>query len=1001
MNDTDISRNVRVDELDERSTSRSQETSTRDPALPKAPMISSGASHNANTAPPIFNAFNLFAFSPDKYKSPRKPGDEVHDVFMGVQTHIETLPVNNDDINPLAPAQLLDDNLMSNCMLALKCIENNDFGRLMKIVKNNPKILEIIIPKGNSKLQGLNGGTLLHVLVSQRLKLKKSKTRTSPQGPNVIHAFPSVPDSVVKAVIKMYPRALEMEDNDGRLPLHCACLSLSKHLEEAFSLCSNHPWLLSSNVKHQKVHFHSHQTNIALLVLRFNKRCAKVADKDGNLPVHYVAAMCPDYFYDESSPESHTKTHNHLHHLKQLSARDTMNKLLDVYPNSIITANNKGMYPINVVASMGNKMNKSCLELLLMQHQSLGEPPNYIDKNGDAPLYAAIKSGASHDIIRLFAETNYGKSSHLFVQRDSDNNNALHVALQPKYPNIKLIRTILDIAPFTASSPDSQGVMPIKRAVQLRLDEDVICNMLSRDLPIEIGRDKNKAISSSKFRSPFNGVRKCSNVVGRCHHHSWWFILVSGRDYYLNMVYNFLSKEATHFQIISLARQVGPDGKSVLIDCVSEKCRAMFQTLLRFYDRYEVLLSSNELRAYSDEVVGGMQTFVAFDHGFMPPVSGLKFVNPAGNVATHIKDVKVEGENQDNSEIEVSLLHGNVAKVLLRVYSFEQAFHAEIKLREMYTFDPSLFEEVYNYHRHEHYSNLPLSKADKIYCIAFERPEHNLSDVFGGVLRGPKTKKWNKKSCLVLKQLANALKALHDQYLIHGHLEPKNICKYGNQWKISQLGTVTLIGTPMRGTFRSSSPPESIFVSRSNGTILNNEDVKLGKKSSRVKFSPQVLVSGKVKKMNGGRENFWRQESEAYHCCFTKVCPTWDATKDSTPQEVSSFVSEDVNIAFSPERVQASVAWDMWGFGLIMTQLLLGNCMHLTTFEKAEDAIMKKLYCYDDIVLQRICNQLEKTVGKQASDLVNLLLQKDPTKRPPSMEDVLVHPYFQVLTVDI
>ena len=179
--------------------------------------------------------------------------------------------------------------------------------------------------------------------------------------------------------------------------------------------------------------------------------------------------------------------------------------------------------------------------------------------------------------------------------------------------------------------------------------------------------------------------------------------------------------------------------------------------------------------------------------------------------------------------------------------------------------------------------------------------------------------------------------------------------------------------------------------------------LKIGKKSSKVKFSPRVLVSGTVEKMNGGEKSNWRQEVARYDCWFGKACPTWNAPKDCAPRasQVSSLVNEDVNITFSPERVEASVSWDMWGFGLIMTQLLLGNCTHLTTFEKAEDAIMKKLYRYDDIVVQRICNQLENTVGKQASALVYLLLQKDPTKRPRSMEDVLEHPYFQELVADI
>jgi hypothetical protein len=55
---------------------------------------------------------------------------------------------------------------------------------------------------------------------------------------------------------------------------------------------------------------------------------------------------------------------------------------------------------------------------------------------------------------------------------------------------------------------------------------------------------------------------------------------------------------------------------------------------------------------------------------------------------------------------------------------------------------------------------------------------------------------------------------------------------------------------------------------------------------------------------------------------------------------------------------------------------------------------MKKLYIHDDRVLTSICEQLYNTVGKEAADLVMLLLQRDPVKRPISMNEVLEHPYI-------
>ena len=111
------------------------------------------------------------------------------------------------------------------------------------------------------------------------------------------------------------------------------------------------------------------------------------------------------------------------------------------------------------------------------------------------------------------------------------------------------------------------------------------------------------------------------------------------------------------------------------------------------------------------------------------------------------------------------------------------------------------------------------------------------------------------------------------------------------------------------------------------------------------------------------------------------------------------MLKDDAKLSFHPERITTKVSWDMWGFGLIMVQLLTGRCTQLSNFEKAPDAVMKKLYIHDDIVLTSICEQLYNTVGKEAADLAMLLLQRDPVKRPISMNEVLQHPYFRSSTI--
>jgi serine/threonine protein kinase len=113
--------------------------------------------------------------------------------------------------------------------------------------------------------------------------------------------------------------------------------------------------------------------------------------------------------------------------------------------------------------------------------------------------------------------------------------------------------------------------------------------------------------------------------------------------------------------------------------------------------------------------------------------------------------------------------------------------------------------------------------------------------------------------------------------------------------------------------------------------------------------------------------------------------PFNDQSKDKRDYKHSKKNKHDNQIiSFNACSVVAHPSWDIWSFGLVMVQLLLGRCMALPNFEKAEDAILKKLHKYDDDSLGVICNQLKTVAGEEVADLVHKLLQKDPKLRPKS-----------------
>ena len=912
---------------------------------------------------------------------------------------------------------------------ALKCIQTRKFDGLMEILIGNPSIcLKEIPPKTKGLNEAKDGGTLLHILVSMKTIVKQKNTKNN--SPSIeINIISAVPQDLLKFIIRNEPSVSQRTDKKGRLPIHRAVLSMSTY--EINQISSN------SDV------------NPVRLLLACNSSVASVADSYGNLPIHYAASATPEYI--------HIKKYKHLGKSHPSPALDVIKNLLHAYPKGVIVPNKKGMLPLHIACSTRNQMNEGCISLLLLCHQSESGLPVELDSEGDTPLLVAIKNGASASVIRSFGLLSDGSiSSGLFIQRDSKNNNPLHVALiQRPYPNIDVVNTILDLAPFTASTPDGEGIMPIKRATKLRLPPHIIRKMLACDMPIELGvnishRGTNIQRNRDVMTTP-RGLRKSGTVtkhiVGRSHHHSWWHIVVECEDTYIDMVKSFLSEEATHFQIISLARQVGPNGYSIVINCVNDKCLLMFHSLLRFYDRYEILLSINASNVICDDVDDGVQRYIAYDHGALFSSLDNLSLEKAHMKMSKSNVVHIKNNANHDSCVEVSLVPSKDRKMLLRCYQLEEAFWAELQVREKYQISDEYFEQLYNVHYDVSYTHLTLSETEKLCCIAFENPDHTMDEVFASVSGSRRSRKWIEKCAVVLKHLAKGIKNLHDQNLVHGYLMPSNVCKYGNTWKICKLGTVLKIGSIVRGSFRASIPPECIILAQSSDSkskfnfqmklddtsvdgsahvsmATPKHDIRVHSISScpreKVQFTEvvkervirnnnkgEVVISEQQQRMMTAEDPFGKRS------CWPATSPMAsffrsksDVSFFRSPMSPSFFKSkkfgmEDEKIIYFPEGIVATPAFDIWGFGVIMANILLGRCMDLPTFEKADDAIMKKLFFYNDLDLEKISNKVEACVGEDAADLIRMLLQKDPRNRPQCMDEVLSHAYFHSIMINI
>jgi serine/threonine protein kinase len=104
---------------------------------------------------------------------------------------------------------------------------------------------------------------------------------------------------------------------------------------------------------------------------------------------------------------------------------------------------------------------------------------------------------------------------------------------------------------------------------------------------------------------------------------------------------------------------------------------------------------------------------------------------------------------------------------------------------------------------------------------------------------------------------------------------------------------------------------------------------------------------------------------------------------------------------FAPEKVMASPLWDVWSFGLIMAEAIIGKSPLLPSSADSEAEFLDKLSKFNDVQLSVVCEEVNECGGQLGADLVARLLHPKPQQRIASMEMALKHKYFHEQVVEI
>lgn len=347
-------------------------------------------------------------------------------------------------------------------------------------------------------------------------------------------------------------------------------------------------------------------------------------------------------------------------------------------------------------------------------------------------------------------------------------------------------------------------------------------------------------------------------------------------------------------------------------------------------------------------------------------------------------------------------------------------------MRKNYHLSSDFVEDIKASFKANHELDLVPGSAQ---VIAYAKPEMVLKELIGVASFKKSTRSWLIKCNGIIKDVALALQNLHSSGLIHGHLEPSVLGSFSssddttNVWKLMKIGQSVKIGSAMSGdSFSSYFPPESIFDSEKSRLeaqkdISSSSDISVSSVASSRRLSKFLplkargrgsnwdencsTISTQEEEIKRLRQALIQKERELHmHASPKNARERKTSLFSTTPKSHTNAISnlgQDLRKTqkFVPESCLASPAWDAWGLGIIMAQILLPNeSFVLPCSEATDELVMNRLSYFDMSNVQDIVGEVRCIAGKFAADLIGRLLDPNPETRLHSMSMILRHRYF-------
>ena len=629
---------------------------------------------------------------------------------------------------------------------AIKAVEIRNWEQVMYLISANPWLSEMI--------EVTTEQYLLHKVAFYGAGEVELDVKT---GEIIAKKAPAAPEKLNLELIRMMPSSVHKFDKDGNLPLHMAAASgnvaMAKLLGERFpsgASVRNEEGMLPLHLAIQACSAPLvngdgnliYGSDFVNSILKLFPRAIAVSDNEGNLPIHMAGTSLQgdlgvDVIFmllDEADKQANSDVGFRFSDLPKAKSVDDDSVSISTEVTATPTDSSNAEHDLMNCNLVRNAM-------------------------GQTPLTAAIRAYAGWEVIEALAGGPGGQKAALTP--DVNRCNALHLLVSEEFGDPVAALSILNIAPRSASSRNTDGMLPIEIASMQMMPREVVMALALVDLPIDL-----KEKDGVKVREEFGG--------------SWWFLACECDDYHIDLVEEIISI-CNYQQLRELCFMKGGPNRSgsPVISCATRKSRQVLRKALRFVGRFEFLGNS---AVFADEALG-LKVFEALDFGTN-------------------NEPRVEGR-----------------RVMLHCYGREDSYRKDTSLLLGRSLDFEFVEKIEDFAVHE-FAAQSSKGVPQQFCLAIERSKFSLDRVVEGMQKKEDYRyneemrnRYMNKVCVVLRLLAKAIRHFHKEGLVHGDICLETCGKFDDKWKLTNLlGSQEKGQLFARSRFGESSPPEAVDI---------------------------------------------------------------------------------------------------------------------------------------------------------------------------------------------